>query len=56
MELNMAKKNKKENLVEQQFSFTAPGAMSVLLAGDFTHWQANPIPMKNNPMEPGKPQ
>jgi len=49
MELNMAKKNKKENLVEQQFSITAPGAMSVLLAGDFTHWQANPIPMKKQP-------
>ncbi|MCX7872760.1 MAG: isoamylase early set domain-containing protein [Verrucomicrobiae bacterium] len=39
-------KKTSEVLVEQQFSYTAPGALSVLLAGDFTHWQANPIPMK----------
>ncbi len=31
---------------KQTFSFTAPDAMSVLLAGDFTHWQAEPIPMR----------
>jgi 1,4-alpha-glucan branching enzyme len=31
---------------KQSFRFTAPAAMSVLLAGDFTHWQQNPIPMQ----------
>jgi len=41
-----AKKKQQEVLIEQVFSYTAPGAMSVLLAGDFTHWQGNPIPMK----------
>jgi 1,4-alpha-glucan branching enzyme len=29
----------------QKFSFTAPAAHSVLLAGDFTHWQKQPIPL-----------
>jgi 1,4-alpha-glucan branching enzyme len=31
---------------EQMFSYRAPTAMSVLLAGEFTHWQKNAIPMK----------
>ena len=31
---------------KQTFSFNAPGAMSVLLVGDFTHWQQSPIPLK----------
>ena len=31
------------------FSFNAPAATSVLLAGDFTHWQKNPIPLKKQP-------
>ncbi|MGC8887759.1 MAG: isoamylase early set domain-containing protein [Verrucomicrobiia bacterium] len=44
-----AKKKQQENQVEQVFSYTAPGALSVLLAGDFTHWQSNPIPMKKQP-------
>jgi 1,4-alpha-glucan branching enzyme len=30
----------------QKFCFTAPAAMSVLLVGDFTHWQQKGIPMK----------
>ena len=30
----------------QNFSFTAPGAMSVQLVGDFTHWQEHPIQMR----------
>lgn len=30
----------------QTFSITAPGAKSVLLAGDFTYWQEWPIPMR----------
>ena len=32
--------------VSHTFSFTAPAAMNVLLAGDFTHWQRHPIPMQ----------
>jgi len=28
------------------FRYKAPDATSVLLAGDFTHWQQRPIPMK----------
>ena len=31
---------------KQSFTFNAPGALSVLLAGDFTHWQARAIPMR----------
>jgi 1,4-alpha-glucan branching enzyme len=31
---------------DQTFRFTAPSAMSVLLVGDFTHWQSQPIPMR----------
>lgn len=57
----MARKLTKQK--KQQFSITAPSAMSVLLAGDFTHWQQKPIPMKKEPngvwrasidLEPGK--
>ena len=29
----------------QRFSITAPGATSVMLVGDFTHWQDQPISM-----------
>jgi 1,4-alpha-glucan branching enzyme len=29
----------------QAFSFRAPDASNVLLVGDFTHWQKNPISM-----------
>lgn len=31
---------------KETFHFTAGNAMSVLLAGDFTHWQANPVPLR----------
>jgi 1,4-alpha-glucan branching enzyme len=31
------------NKNKQTFSITAPGAMSVMLAGDFTQWQEKPI-------------
>ena len=31
---------------KQTFSFDAPEAMSVMLVGDFTHWQQNPINLK----------
>lgn len=30
----------------QSFAFTAPGAMSVQLVGDFTHWLQNPIHLR----------
>ena len=33
----------------QTFRYNAPGAMSVLLAGDFTHWQQQAIPMHKGP-------
>lgn len=32
----------------QTFSITAPTATSVMLVGDFTHWQQNPIRMSRN--------
>jgi 1,4-alpha-glucan branching enzyme len=32
--------------VQQPFTIKAPAALRVLLAGDFTLWQANAIPMK----------
>jgi len=35
-----------ETSIEQTFRFSAPGAMSVLLVGDFTHWQRRGIPMR----------
>lgn len=31
---------------KQAFTMNAPGAGSVCLVGDFTHWQEQPIPMK----------
>ena len=37
---------RKDNIRQPTFSITAPTAMSVLLAGDFTHWQEQAIPMK----------
>ena len=35
--------------VPETFRFKAPNATSVLLAGDFTHWQKAAIPMKKKP-------
>ena len=34
-----------ETPAKQTFRFSSPGAMSVLLVGDFTHWQESGIPM-----------
>lgn len=54
-ERHMIKKAKKAGKVvrkprtvtsKQVFSYRAPTALSVMLAGDFTHWQKEPIPMK----------
>lgn len=42
----MARKQAKNTDTKPQtFSITAPGASSVMLVGDFTHWQDNPISM-----------
>jgi 1,4-alpha-glucan branching enzyme len=35
-----------ETASKQTFRFSAPEAMSVLLVGDFTHWQKGGIPMQ----------
>jgi 1,4-alpha-glucan branching enzyme len=35
-----------ETSSKQTFRITAPGAMSVMLVGDFTQWQEQGIPMK----------
>jgi hypothetical protein len=43
---SMAKQTKNSNSKKQTFHFTAPDATSVLLVGDFTHWQQQPIPMQ----------
>lgn len=40
----MAKSNKKK----ETFSFNAPDALSVMLVGDFTHWQKEPISMRKD--------
>ena len=34
---------------KQTFSFNAPGAASVLLAGDFTQWRKHPIALRREP-------
>lgn len=34
-----------ETAAKQTFRFSSPTAMSVLLVGDFTHWQQRGIPM-----------
>jgi len=39
----------KAKAVNQTFSFKAPGAASVMLVGDFTHWQKNPINLRKEP-------
>jgi 1,4-alpha-glucan branching enzyme len=42
----MAKmQNSPNDLKKQTFALTAPTASSVLLVGDFTHWQKHPISM-----------
>lgn len=40
----MARKN--TNGKQQTFSMTAPDATSVMLVGEFTHWQEKPIALK----------
>ncbi len=59
----MLRKNKPTK--QQNFSIHAPAALSVQLAGDFTHWQEQPINMQKGAdgiwrvtveLEPGKHQ
>ena len=38
--------NAKTLIPKQSFTVNAPGATSVCLVGDFTHWQQEPILMK----------
>ena len=33
----------------REFSFHAPDALSVLLVGDFTHWQKDPVSLQKGP-------
>ncbi len=40
---------RKKKPVNQAFSLTAPGAASVMLVGDFTHWQKHPIHLRKEP-------
>ena len=40
----MARKHTEDK--RQTFSITAPDATSVMLVGDFTHWQEKPIHLK----------
>jgi 1,4-alpha-glucan branching enzyme len=51
MKKTMAKKINSKSVGigrKQTFTITAPGALSVQLMGDFTHWQEHPISMKND--------
>lgn len=41
-----AAKTTKTATTRQVFSYRAPTALSVMLAGEFTHWQKEAIPMK----------
>ncbi len=36
------------NIKKQTFRFSAPDATSVLLVGDFTHWQSQALPMRKD--------
>ena len=38
----------KPAVVNQTFSFDAPGATRVVLVGDFTHWQKNPVCLRKH--------
>ena len=42
----VAKTTTKPATAKQTFSYRAPTALSVMLAGDFTHWQSEAVPMK----------
>ena len=40
---------RKESPRTEAFHFTDSNAVSVLLVGDFTHWQENPVSMRKGP-------
>lgn len=40
---------RQHDLKQQAFSFKAPGAISVQLVGDFTHWQEHPVNLRKSP-------
>jgi 1,4-alpha-glucan branching enzyme len=42
-------KTKKNTRISQTFTFKAPGAMSVMVVGDFTHWREKPISLHKDP-------
>lgn len=47
----MAKKihsKSSRNVRQQSFAYSAPGALSVQLVGDFTRWQERPISMQKD--------
>src|ERR1041385_6384493 len=53
----------RKQLVNQTFSLTSPGAATVRLVGDFTHWRNSPITLHKQtagiwratvPLEPGE--
>jgi 1,4-alpha-glucan branching enzyme len=53
----------KAKAVNQTFSIKAAGAATVMLVGDFTHWQKNPISLRKGadgiwrvtvPLDPGE--
>ena len=49
-EWSMARKQTKNTTAKDQtFSLAAPDAMSVLLVGDFTHWEEKPVSMTKQP-------
>ena len=41
--------NELTNKQNRTFSFNAPNAGKVLLAGDFTRWLTNPVPLEKQP-------
>ena len=45
----MARASAQAKKVQQTFWFNAPGASTVLLVADFTHWQKEPIPLRETP-------
>lgn len=45
----MARASIQAKKVQQTFWFNAPGASTVLLVADFTHWQKEPIPLRKTP-------
>jgi len=45
---NESKAMKSKSTHEQTFAYRAPGALSVQLVGDFTHWQKTPVNLRKD--------